>query len=1577
MKFLNGVDVESENTPTVSVRDTTNNLVGRLRAANSYVYLTADHGDTVGSSRIVFQVDGNSSAYVTNGLFSVDGHIQLSDTYKIQWGGSNARIDGSNASDYIRLWTSDTERMRITSSGNVGIGTTSPSQKLEVNGNFQFSQKANSLFFGSSGSDGTWGAPKITRIGSSLIMSDYNGVQFGGYDGSAYGARMTVKGTGNVGIGTTSPGSKLHISGATDESIIRLQNTATSLSLGDTIGALQFYNSDTTDDSPNIAASIYATAGPSGGSGYLSFRTTEAGTEGAAATATMTLTNGGNVGIGTTSPTSKLHVAGRVTIGSIGTTAPQEPLMVKTETAAYFPGIKVENYNSEVGLYIQNIDGYNAGIGTGRYYNSGFWRSDLTSPTSVRFDQGVIRFYAQSGVTSDSDYVPSERMRITAAGNVGIGSTAPAAKLNVASTGTNAYSSTITKGTNMKGIINALSNNADDMVGVYFGTGTTSEGTHWSGITGSRSQSATDWSTQLNFYTHNEDLANITTATQKMVIKGNGNVGIGTTSPSEKLDVVGNIELGDGGSGASLKYNSTNRGTILVNGSEIMRLEAAGNVGIGTTSPQKKLDVYLGTNNAVASIAGGISSGEYAGLHFGYSETGNSNYRHSAIVFERDDASHGDARGKIHILNSASGSSSADLGDSRLTVLPSGNVGIGTTSPAQKLEVAGNIKIGDSNVMYLGAGNDLQIYHDGTNSVINNTTGNLQIYNNADDGDIEFISDDGSGGTATYFYLDGGGAITRVTKNFRTDDNAKLQLGSAGDASLYHNGTNTVFVNDTGHLIFENRSDDKDIYFKSDDGSGDVTTYFFLDGGSVATQFSQRALFIDNIAAEFGSSRDLKIYHDATNSQIANFTGDLVISNYSDDKDIYFKSDDGSGNVANYFYLDGSGTRTIFEKLTRHNDNVRADFGTDSDLRIFHDSSNSYIQSSGTGDIIIQQRNDDKDIVFQSDDGSGGVTNYIVIDGSTTENVFYKNAALRDSVKATFGNSNDLQIYHDGSNSYINETGTGVLSIQSDGTEVQINKGASEYMGRFITDAGVKLYYDNSLKFETSNTGVTVTGAATATTFLGDLNGTINTATTAVTKANATNDTTVATTAFVQNLIGTIPAGLVFQGTWNATTNTPTLTSGSGTTGHFYIVSTDGSTNLDGVTDWKVGDWAVFIEQGGTDAWEKIDNSSVLGGAGTGGKVPIWSGTGTSVTLADAPITVSGNNATFAGTIDSGTITSTGIVKAATTFQSTAGSMTFYVPNVGQALEIAQNTGNATFAGDVTATANYTAGNSKIIYKAQRSGGAVAGDWSYDDATTDMSLGTSTAHSFSLKTGNTRALTLDSSQNATFAGNVTLNTGTAKKLSILASTHNTNTAQTATLELGYTHSGGAAAGNIVLTEDANNSFGADMTFGVPHNNGSGGSTTRTALTLDGGTLSATFSGNVGIGTTSPTYKLSVSGGIEAGGKVTYSKSAGSLTTTGYAVAGLTAGFNGASAGFEFKCYGGAGKYQRIVYSCYGDGTTWRPRKVIDEGTNDLDVSASADGTTITFTYKATSASQSYSPRIIVEATGHSINSTYA
>ena len=151
----------------------------------------------------------------------------------------------------------------------------------------------------------------------------------------------------------------------------------------------------------------------------------------------------------------------------------------------------------------------------------------------------------------------------------------------------------------------------------------------------------------------------------------------------------------------------------------------------------------------------------------------------------------------------------------------------------------------------------------------------------------------------------------------------------------------------------------------------------------------------------------------------------------------------------------------------------------------------------------------------------------------------------------------------------------------------------------------------------------------------------------------------------------------------------------------------------------------------------------------------------------------------------------------------------------------------------------------------------------------------------------------------------------------------------------------------------------------------------TALYHNGAEKVRITSVGVGIGTTSPVYKLDVNGGARAGGVITYSKSAGSLDTTGYAVAGLTTGSNGNSTGFTFTCFGNTGGYQKIVYSCYNGAGTWYPKKVIDEGTNDFDVEASANGSTITFTFKSTSGTKNYTPRVTIEATGHSINSTYA
>lgn len=76
----------------------------------------------------------------------------------------------------------------------------------------------------------------------------------------------------------------------------------------------------------------------------------------------------------------------------------------------------------------------------------------------------------------------------------------------------------------------------------------------------------------------------------------------------------------------------------------------------------------------------------------------------------------------------------------------------------------------------------------------------------------------------------------------------------------------------------------------------------------------------------------------------------------------------------------------------------------------------------------------------------------------------------------------------------------------------------------------------------------------------------------------------------LQNQINGVLGGAIYQGVWNATTNSPSLSSGSGTKGYYYVVSVAGSTNLDSTTDWKVGDWAIF----NGSIWNKVDNTDAV-----------------------------------------------------------------------------------------------------------------------------------------------------------------------------------------------------------------------------------------------------------------------------------------------------------------------------------------------------------------------------------------------
>ena len=111
---------------------------------------------------------------------------------------------------------------------------------------------------------------------------------------------------------------------------------------------------------------------------------------------------------------------------------------------------------------------------------------------------------------------------------------------------------------------------------------------------------------------------------------------------------------------------------------------------------------------------------------------------------------------------------------------------------------------------------------------------------------------------------------------------------------------------------------------------------------------------------------------------------------------------------------------------------------------------------------------------------------------------------------------------------------------------------------------------------------------------------------------------------------GTIAGSLSYLGTWNASTNTPTLTSSVGTNGIYYIVATAGSTNLNGITDWQIGDWLLF----NGSVWQKIDQSNLVTSvAGRTGAVTLSntdiSGLGTMSTQNASSVTITGGTATL------------------------------------------------------------------------------------------------------------------------------------------------------------------------------------------------------------------------------------------------------------------------------------------------------------------------------------------------------------
>ena len=296
--------------------------------------------------------------------------------------------------------------------------------------------------------------------------------------------------------------------------------------------------------------------------------------------------------------------------------------------------------------------------------------------------------------------------------------------------------------------------------------------------------------------------------------------------------------------------------------------------------------------------------------------------------------------------NNPAGSSSFTFDGTNLTV--GGSVSIGGTltyEDVTNIDSVGiitarlGIKVPDSQKIFLGTGDDLQIYHDGTSSLIDNVgAGSVAIRQLTNDADVVLQSDDGSGGVTTYLRCDGSEGEVRLfhygneklntttngiqitgqidigttsiygTGDISMGDSDQLRLGGGDDLRIYHDGSINRIRSDVLTVIEKNDSEDMAsfmpdgavVLFHNGNNRFETTS----TGASITgnLNISGHTYLNDNRELVLGAGQDLKIYHDASNSRIKNVTGQLWLQS---DNGIRF-TDSGVNESMAAFYDNGA-----------------------------------------------------------------------------------------------------------------------------------------------------------------------------------------------------------------------------------------------------------------------------------------------------------------------------------------------------------------------------------------------------------------------------------------------------------------------------------------------------------------------------------------------------------------------------------------------------------------------------------------------------------------------------------------------
>ena len=798
----------------------------------------------------------NTADQAANFRITGTGRANTSFYAPLYTGAGNIAIrPGANSTTAIQLQnTGGTSILNVdATNNNVGIGTTTPSDKLHVNGNvkhngsmvsqganyastwMQFDQDiyGNSLILGSGGLTtlGAGESANLVKANSTpgtetLYLSSDGGINLITNLQTDWASRidaMTILTNGNVGIGTTSPSARLHTTGTVrfagypsgaNGAIVRTDGSGNL--------AITNFTGNTTDIllGNNTFGTVAAAGGVTSACGTTNYLPKMSSSS--AMACSQIYDNGTNVGIGTSTPPQKLSVEGGIHVkdGSYLDFVNWQWAMGRDINSTFSTGneLQVLGYGSSGNSFqIIGITGSSPSYTYSRIFQANLDNGNVgigTSPTARLDINGDLKINSQSSTQKRHISTITRSIGGSAGDYVYLGT--------ITSNGAGTYAS-IRQSHHFCGTINAA---AYEITDVYY-SGTTTDwmqvptqnyrsysGNQDFSIDVRRSAShpttlevrarnlggpcgggSIDFEIQTNgtftasttsgsgasvagFLSNNAYQFPVSNnlfkaSTDGIFILNSGNVGIGTTSPTAQLHTTGTVRLqnytsgtlqvdangylsvGSGsnvfnaGTGLSWSGNTLNS-LWTANGNNIYN-NNSGNVGIGTTSPAAKLEV-----------AGGVRVGN--GFNISIPNTCGGNWITSAdmAIWTSDHTGGcGDEAYIAHYVRGTTGEATTlEIGnkndaDDHIALMPSGNVGIGTNNPDDKLDVVGNAQVSG----YLKVGNP-----SAPSSVESNTPVALYSWNNQS-GIYGLLSGSGCGSANWDFLIDGLSSYYRYDNN--------------------------------------------------------------------------------------------------------------------------------------------------------------------------------------------------------------------------------------------------------------------------------------------------------------------------------------------------------------------------------------------------------------------------------------------------------------------------------------------------------------------------------------------------------------------------------------------------------------------------------------------------------------------------------------------------------------------------------------------------------------------------------------------------------------------------------------------